>query len=395
MCSIMNGIAAHGIFRPSGATFLVFADYCRAGDPPRRAQPPAGHLRLHARQRRRRRGRPDARARRDHPRPARHPEPRRDPPGRSGGDGRRVRRRARAHRRPDAARAHAPGRAAADARFRCKTRREGVLKGGYIAKKETGAARAHSALGGQRAAARARRPPRRSARARASSACRASRASIASPPPTAKRCCRESCRKRVAIEATVTSTWAQYVGLDGAIVGIDRFGMSAPGAHGHEGARHDRRARGQRGQGARRQVAHEAATTQLPSRVAPALQLHAALASRRRGAMVCRVLSGAVSFLALGALVAQATPSGGAPHATPGGNRRSAASRVVARTFPAMGTEVTFSAYTSESRQGRAGLRGGLRRDPAGRGPDDRLGAAGASRTATSSASTRPPGRRR
>ena len=29
MCAIMNGIAAHGIFRPSGATFLVFADYCR------------------------------------------------------------------------------------------------------------------------------------------------------------------------------------------------------------------------------------------------------------------------------------------------------------------------------------------------------------------------------
>ena len=30
MCAIMNGIAYHGIFRPSGATFLVFADYCRA-----------------------------------------------------------------------------------------------------------------------------------------------------------------------------------------------------------------------------------------------------------------------------------------------------------------------------------------------------------------------------
>ena len=29
MCAIMNGIAYHGIFRPSGATFLVFADYCR------------------------------------------------------------------------------------------------------------------------------------------------------------------------------------------------------------------------------------------------------------------------------------------------------------------------------------------------------------------------------
>ncbi len=29
MCSIMNGIAYDGIFRPSGATFLVFADYAR------------------------------------------------------------------------------------------------------------------------------------------------------------------------------------------------------------------------------------------------------------------------------------------------------------------------------------------------------------------------------
>ena len=39
----------------------------------------------------------------------------------------------------------------------------------------------------------------------------------------------KSCRRRVSIEATVTSTWAKYVGIDGASVGIDRFGMSAPG----------------------------------------------------------------------------------------------------------------------------------------------------------------------
>jgi transketolase len=39
----------------------------------------------------------------------------------------------------------------------------------------------------------------------------------------------KSCRKRVAIEATVSSTWAKYVGLDGVAIGIDRFGMSAPG----------------------------------------------------------------------------------------------------------------------------------------------------------------------
>ncbi len=36
-------------------------------------------------------------------------------------------------------------------------------------------------------------------------------------------------RKRVAIEAGVTGLWYQYVGLDGKVIGIDRFGMSAPG----------------------------------------------------------------------------------------------------------------------------------------------------------------------
>jgi transketolase len=38
-----------------------------------------------------------------------------------------------------------------------------------------------------------------------------------------------SCRKRVAIEAGVTILWHAFVGLDGKVVGIDRFGMSAPG----------------------------------------------------------------------------------------------------------------------------------------------------------------------
>ena len=40
-------------------------------------------------------------------------------------------------------------------------------------------------------------------------------------PPTA--------RKRVAVEAASTDYWRQFVGLDGKIVGIDRFGVSAPG----------------------------------------------------------------------------------------------------------------------------------------------------------------------
>jgi transketolase len=38
-----------------------------------------------------------------------------------------------------------------------------------------------------------------------------------------------SCRKRVAIEAGVTDLWYQFTGLDGAVIGIDRFGISAPG----------------------------------------------------------------------------------------------------------------------------------------------------------------------
>jgi transketolase len=38
-----------------------------------------------------------------------------------------------------------------------------------------------------------------------------------------------SCTKRAAIEAGVTGLWYKYVGLEGAVVGIDRFGISAPG----------------------------------------------------------------------------------------------------------------------------------------------------------------------
>lgn len=38
------------------------------------------------------------------------------------------------------------------------------------------------------------------------------------------------CRKRVAIEAGVPEIWYEYVGLDGKVIGLDRFGLSAPGA---------------------------------------------------------------------------------------------------------------------------------------------------------------------
>ena len=38
-----------------------------------------------------------------------------------------------------------------------------------------------------------------------------------------------SCTKRIAIEAGVTGLWYKYVGLEGTVLGIDRFGISAPG----------------------------------------------------------------------------------------------------------------------------------------------------------------------
>ncbi|MBK1834989.1 transketolase [Roseibacillus ishigakijimensis] len=38
-----------------------------------------------------------------------------------------------------------------------------------------------------------------------------------------------ACRKRVAIEAGVSSLWHKYVGSEGEIIAIDRFGLSAPG----------------------------------------------------------------------------------------------------------------------------------------------------------------------
>ncbi|MEM1084238.1 MAG: transketolase [Verrucomicrobiota bacterium] len=39
----------------------------------------------------------------------------------------------------------------------------------------------------------------------------------------------KSCAKRVAIEAGVSGLWWKYVGTEGRVIGIDRFGISAPG----------------------------------------------------------------------------------------------------------------------------------------------------------------------
>ena len=109
-----------------------------------------------------------------------------------------------------------------------ETRRDGVFKGGYIAKKENSplelillasgselqhAFKAASELGsGTRVVSLPcfERFESQSAEYKESVLPRA-------------------CRKRISIEAGISDPWFRYVGLDGKVLGIDRFGLSAPG----------------------------------------------------------------------------------------------------------------------------------------------------------------------
>jgi transketolase len=228
MCSIMNGITAHGIFRASGATFLVFADYCR---PALRlaalSHLPTLYIFTHD----------SVGVGEDGPthqpvetvpglrvipnfdviRPA-------DPEETAGAY-------VAAMERTDGPTLLALTRQNLPllSEIPVADRREGVLRGGYIAKKETAKLElilmsAGSELQHALAAAKQLGPGTRVV-------------SIPSffrfdrqPAAYREEVLPRSCRKRVSIEATVTSTWARYVGLDGVSIGIDRFGMSAPGA---------------------------------------------------------------------------------------------------------------------------------------------------------------------
>jgi transketolase len=228
MCAILNGIAVHGIFRPSGATFMVFADYCRASirlaalshlpviyvfthdsvgvgedGPTHEPVETVPGLRVI----------PNL----DVIRPA-------DPEETAGAF-------VAALDRTDGPTMLALTRQTVPLleKIPVKVRREGALKGGYVAKKETAALElillsAGSELQHALAAAETLGPGTRVV----SLPCfeRFDRQPAAYREEVLPR----ACRRRVAIEATVTSTWAPYVGLDGAAIGIDRFGMSAPGS---------------------------------------------------------------------------------------------------------------------------------------------------------------------
>jgi transketolase len=228
MCAILNGISYNGLFRASGATFLVFTDYCRASirlaalsrlpniyifthdsigvgedGPTHEPVETVSSVRLmpHI----------------DVIRPA-------DPEETAGAFVAAV-------ERIDGPTLIALTRQVVPIlnEIDANLRREGVSRGGYIAKKEKGkldliimscgselqhALAAAKELGD---GARVVSMPCFERFARESEEYR-------------EEVLPKSCRRRVAIEAGVPEIWFQYVGLDGKVVGLHEFGLSAPGA---------------------------------------------------------------------------------------------------------------------------------------------------------------------
>ncbi|NNC89966.1 MAG: transketolase [Akkermansiaceae bacterium] len=112
--------------------------------------------------------------------------------------------------------------------FPVKDRREGVYRGGYVLKKEEGALEAIILATGSELGLAVEAAEELGAGVRVVSM------------PCLERFDRQSddyresvlpasCPKRVAIESGVTGLWWKYVGTSGRVIGIDRFGMSAPG----------------------------------------------------------------------------------------------------------------------------------------------------------------------
>jgi transketolase len=228
MCAIMNGVSYHGVFRASGATFLVFSDYARPAirlaalaklpniyifthdsigvgedGPTHEPVETVSALRL-IRQL-------------DVIRPA-------DPEETAGAF-------VAACERIDGPTLLALTRQTVPTlnEIDVQTRREGVRRGGYIAKRETtsldliilscGSELQHALAAAKELGAGTRV---------VSMPCmeRFNR----EPDEYREEVLPKSCRRRVAIEAGVPEIWFQYVGLDGKVIGLHRFGLSAPGA---------------------------------------------------------------------------------------------------------------------------------------------------------------------
>ncbi|HEY2614142.1 MAG TPA: transketolase [Chthoniobacterales bacterium] len=227
MCAIMNGIGYHGVFRASGATFLVFADYCRAAirlaalsklpniyifthdsigvgedGPTHEPVETVSGLRVIPQL--------------DVIRPA-------DPEETAGAfiaaaqhiDGPTL---------LALTRQTVPMLSDIDA----KTRREGVARGGYIAKRESGKLNLILLSCGSELQHAMKAATELGAGTRVVSIPCFERFER-QPESYRNEVLPTECRRRVAIEAGVTGLWYRYVGLDGKVIGLHRFGMSGPG----------------------------------------------------------------------------------------------------------------------------------------------------------------------
>jgi transketolase len=227
MCAILNGIAYYGLFRPSGATFLVFADYCRASirlaalaklpvvyifthdsigvgedGPTHEPIETVSALRLL----------PNL----DVIRPA-------DPEETAGAF-------VAALERTDGPTLLALSRQTLTnfSDVPVEVRRNGALKGAYILHRETGPLEIILIATGsevQHAVAAAKQLGGGIRVVSAPSLERFERQDASYQEEVLP----SACRKRVSIEAGVTEFWYKYVGLEGKPIGVDRFGLSAPG----------------------------------------------------------------------------------------------------------------------------------------------------------------------
>ncbi|CAM9174940.1 unnamed protein product [Pylaiella littoralis] len=108
------------------------------------------------------------------------------------------------------------------------TRRQGTLKGGYVAKKEEGDLELIILAAGsevQHAISAAETLGKGVRVVSVPSMYRFDKQSA----DYKEEVLPSSCTKRVAMEAGVSGLWYKYVGLDGKVVGVDKYGMSAPG----------------------------------------------------------------------------------------------------------------------------------------------------------------------
>src|SRR5438132_333937 len=227
MCAILNGISYHGLFRASGATFTVFTDYCRASIRlAALAKLPNTYIFTHD----------SIGVGEDGPthqpvetissvrvmpnidviRPA-------DPEETAGAF-------VAAMQRIDGPTLLALTRQAVPMlnEIDPELRRDGVIRGGYIAKKESAKLdliilSCGSELQHALAAAKELGDSVRVV----SLPCfeRFNR----QPSEYREEVLPDECRKRVAIEAGVPEIWYEYVGLDGKVIGLHQFGLSAPG----------------------------------------------------------------------------------------------------------------------------------------------------------------------